>query len=134
MGTFHDANDAAFGAALAGVRGKFYQNLIAVHRLGDIKGWDEYIAFEALASFTIQGADEAEAVAMHGEGSGDEIAIDGCRGDCVSVARNQDEFAPHDEISKQGFQFLALAATQREFADKLLIAGSMLRLVVNVLE
>jgi hypothetical protein len=113
---------------------EFDQNLIAVHSFGDIGGRDEDIALKALAGFAIQRADEAKAVAVHGEGSGDEIAIDGRGGDSVTVARNQNELAAHDEISKEGFQVLALAATQREFADELLVAGGMLRLVVNVME
>jgi hypothetical protein len=134
MGSFHDADDAPFGAAFAGVGREFDQNLIAVHCFGDIRGRDEDIAIQALAGFAIQRADETKAVAVHGEASGDEIAIDGRGGDGVAVARNQNEFAAHDEIGKEGFQFLALAATQREFADELLVAGGTLRLVVNVLE
>jgi hypothetical protein len=134
MGSFHDADDAPFSSTLAGVGREFDQNLIAVHSLGYIRGRDEDIAIETLAGFAIQRADEAKAVAVHGEGSGDEIAIDGRGGDSVTVARNQNEFAAHDEIGKLGFQFLALAATQREFADELLVAGGMLRLVVNVME
>jgi hypothetical protein len=132
MGSLHNADDSAFGAALSGVRRKFDQNLIAMHCLRDVEGRDENITIKARASLAIQGADEAEAVAMHGEGSGDKIAIDGCSGDCVAVARDQHKFAANDEVGEQRFQFLALAATYGEFADKLLVSGGMLRLVVNV--
>ena len=82
----------------------------------------------------IHGADEAEAVTMHGEGSDDEIAIDGRRGDGVAVARNKDEFAAHHEIGQERFQLLALAATQGELADELLVSGGVLGLVFDVLE
>ncbi len=54
MGALHDADDAAFGAALAGVGRKLDQNLIAVHGLGGIEGRDEDVALEALANFAIQ--------------------------------------------------------------------------------
>ena len=37
MGALHDADDAAFEAAFAGVRGKLDQNLIAVHGLAGIE-------------------------------------------------------------------------------------------------
>ena len=114
--------------------GELDQHLFAVHRLGGIEGRDKYIALESLAGFPVQRTDEAEAVPVHGEVSDDEIAIDGGRGDGVAVARHQDQFAPHHEIGQQGFQFLALAAAQRELADELLVSGGTLRLVVDVLE
>ncbi len=71
---------------------------------------------------------------MHGEGSDDEIAIDGGGGDGVTVARDQDQFAAHHEIGEERFQLLALAATQGEFADELLVSGGTLGLVFDVLE
>jgi hypothetical protein len=134
MGALHDAYDTAFEAAFTGVWRKLDQNLITVHGLAGIKGRDEDIALEALANFSIYGADEAEAVTMHGEGSDEEIAIDGRRGDSVAVAGDEDEFAAHHEISQERFQCLALAATQGELADELLVSGGMLGLVFDVLE
>ena len=110
VGALHDADDAAFGASLAGVGRELDQHLVAVHRLAGIEGRDEDIALEALARLTVQRPYEAEAVTMHGERSDDEIAVDGRRGDGVAVARDQDEFAAHDKIGEQGFELLALAA------------------------
>ena len=49
VGALHDADDAAFGASLAGVGRKLDENLIAMHGLGGIKGRDEDVALEALA-------------------------------------------------------------------------------------
>ena len=102
-----------------------------MHRLAGIERRDEDVALEALANLAVQRADEAEAVAMHGEGSDDEIAIDGRGGDGVTVARDQDQFAAHHEIGEERFQFLALAATQGELADELLVSGGALGLVVR---
>ena len=134
VGALHHAHDAAFGAALAGVGGKLDQHLIAVHRLAGIERRDEHIALQSLACLPVQRPHEAEAVAVHGQGSGDQIAIHRRRGDGVTVARHQHQFAPHHQIGQQGFQFLALASAQRELADELLVAGGTLGLVVDVLE
>ena len=134
MGALHDADDTAFETALAGVRGKLDQNLVTVHCLAGIGGRDEDIALEALANFRVYGTDEAEAITMHGEASDEEIAIDRGRSDGVPVAGDEDQFAAHHEIGEERFQFLALAAPQRELADELLVSGGMLGLVFDVLE
>ena len=134
VGALHDADDAAFGASLAGVRGDLDEDLVAVHGLAGFKGRDEDIALEALAHLAVQRADEAEAVAVHGERADDEIAIDGRLGDGITVAGDQDELAADDKIGEERFELLALAATQREFADELLVSGGALGLVFDVLQ
>jgi hypothetical protein len=134
MGALHDTDDAALGAALAGVGREFDEHLIAVHGLGGIEGRDKDIALEALAHLAISRTEETEAVAMHGESADDEIAIDGRRGDGVAVTGDEDEFAAHDEIDEQGFELLALAAAQGEFADELFVSGGALGLGFDVLE
>jgi hypothetical protein len=134
MGALHDAHDAAFGAALAGVGRELDQNLIALHGLGDVEGRDEDITLEALANLAIGGTEEAEAVTMHGESTDDEIAVDGGGCDSVPVARDEDELAAHHEIGKEGLELLALAATQGEFADELFVSGGALGLGFDVLE
>ena len=134
VGALHDADDAAFVAALAGVRGEFDEDLVAVHGLAGVEGRDEDIALKTLAHLAVQRADEAEAVAVHGERADDEIAVDGRLGDGITVAGDQHELAAHDEIGEERFEFLALAASQREFADELLVSGGALGLVFDVLE
>jgi hypothetical protein len=104
-----------------------------VHCLAGIGGRDEDVALEALTNFRVYGADEAEAITMHGEVSDEKIAIDGRRSDGVAVAGDEDQFAAYHEIGEERFQFLALAASQRELADQLLISGGMLGLVFDVL-
>jgi hypothetical protein len=121
-------------AALARVRGKLDENLVAMHGFGGVKGRDEDVTLETLASFAIQRTDEAKAVTMHGERADDEIAIDGRGGDGVTVAGDEHEFAAHDEVGEEGFELLTLAAAQREFADELLVSGGTLGLVFDVLE
>jgi hypothetical protein len=133
MGALHDADDSAFETALAGVRGELDQDLVTVHCLAGNGGRDEDVPLEALANFRVHGADEAEAITMHGEVSDEKIAIDGRRSDGVAVAGDENQFAAYHEIGKERFQFLALAASQRELADQLLISGGMLGLVFDVL-
>jgi hypothetical protein len=134
VGALHDSDDPAFRSPLAGVRREFDENLVAVHGLGGIEGWDKYVTLEALAHLPVEGADEAESVAVHGERANDEIAVDGRRSNGVTIACDKDELAADDEIGEEGFELLALAATQRKFADELLVSGGALGLGFDVLE
>jgi hypothetical protein len=105
-----------------------------VHCLSGVEGRDEDVSPEALADFTVGGTDEAETITMHGESAYYEIAIDRCGCDGITVAGYEDQFAAHDKIGEEGFQFLALAAAQGEFPDELLVSGGALGLLFDVLE
>jgi hypothetical protein len=116
------------------VRREFGENLIAVHGLSGIERRNEDIALKALADFAVQRADEAEAVTVHGEGSDDEVAIDGGGGDGVTVTGDEDKLAADDEIGEKGFEFETITTAQGELADKLLVSGGTLELAFDVLE
>jgi hypothetical protein len=116
------------------VRREFGEHLIAVHGLSGIEGRNEDITLEALADFAVKRADEAEAVTVHGEGSDDEVAVDGRGGDGITVTSDEDKLAADDEIGEEGFELEAITAAQGELADKLLVSGGALGLAFDVLE
>ena len=64
-----DAEDAAELAAVGSWRSEFDEDLVALHGVVDFVGRDEDVVVAA----ALRGADEAEAVAVEVEASGDEV-------------------------------------------------------------
>src|SRR5262249_19621205 len=82
-------------------------------------------------SFAFRGY-EAIPIAMHGELSGDQVAIGGRSGQCVAVAIHLDELPTVHEALQAVVQVAAVAATpESKLLYQLLKTGSSVRLSLN---
>ena len=127
-----DADDAAeltavgeSGIALA--RQELDEHLVALHGGVDFVGRDEDVFADGHAALPGVGPDEAEAVAVQVEASGDEVvASDDGAGHRPVVAVELDESSGGGEAGEVLEQQAAFAASgQRELADELLVAGAL---------
>ena len=79
------------------------------------------------------GNDEAVAVAMHGQASGDQVLVGGgVLGQGVAVAAGLDQPAALDQRLQALGKLLPLAAAQAHLADELLESGRVVRLAFDV--
>ena len=131
------ADDASFGAAVGANVRNVGKDHVSVHRRTDLVRRDEDVSgkfrFQLTERFGI-GNDEAEAVAVHGEASGDEVLVGGCLWELEAVGVDRDELAALDQLLQMVVEFAALFAVQSEFTDELLVSGLALGLAGDVLE
>ena len=81
------------------------------------------------------GDDEAVAVAVHGQASGDEVLVSGgVLGEGVAVARGFHQAAAFDQRLQPVGELLPLLAAQGHLADELLESGRAVRLAFDVAE
>ena len=104
MRAHHRSHDAAFGAAIRTCGDDVDQHAVTVHGIADRMRRDEDISYQARLKRSTQRAcvrnDKAEAVAVHGEASDDQILV-GCglrQGVAVGVELNQ--FPSGDQLLK----------------------------------
>ena len=111
---------------------KFHQHLVAVHGRTDGLRADEDVAVDRAALARV-GDDEAVAVAMHGQASGDQVLTGGgMLGEGVAVAAGFDQPpALHQRLQAFG-ELLPLVAAQAHLADELLVSGRAVRLAFDV--
>ena len=138
MGAMDGANDASFGAAVGADVGDVDQHEVSVHGVADeVRGNEDVpgeLGLEGRAQRLGVGNDEAEAVAVHGEASSDEILVGGGLREGVAVGVDGDECAAGDELLQMLIEFAAFLAVQAEFADELLESGLALGLAGDVFE
>src|SRR5271165_2580581 len=126
------AQDAAFGAAVFLLAAKFHQDLVAVHGRADGLRVDEDVAGDGAALAGV-GDDEAVAVAVHRQASGDEVlAGGGVLGEGVAVTGGFDQAAGFDQRLQALGELLPLAAPQAHLADELLESGRAVGLAFDV--
>ena len=126
------AQDAAFGAAVVLLAAQLDQHLVAVHGRADGLRVDEDVAADRAALAGV-GNDEAVAVAMHGQASGDEVLTGGgVLGESVAVAAGLDQASAFDQRLQAFGELLALVAAQAHLADELLESGRAVRLAFDV--
>ncbi len=106
------AQDAAFGAAVFLLAAEFDQHLVAVHGRADGLRVDVDVAADRAALSGV-GNDEAVAVAVHGQASGDEVLVSGgVLGEGVAVARGFDQAPAFDQRLQPLGELLPLVAAQ----------------------
>ena len=116
---FEDLEDAALGAA-GGIRaGDADEHAVAVHGLRGGGRGEVDVALDAFDGAI--GDDEAEAIAVHAEAAGDELA--GVGGGDVEAGLEFDEFAAGGEAVEGAFEFISHGSAHAEFADELLGGG-----------
>ena len=126
------AQDAAFGAAVVVLATKLDQHLVAVHGRADGLRVDEDVAADRAALPGI-GDDEAVAVAMHGQASGDQVLLSGgVLREGIAIASGFDQAPAVDQRLQALGELLALAASQGHLADELLESRRAVRLAFDV--
>ncbi len=96
------ADDAPFGASVGADVGDVHEHHVSVHGVADLVRRNEDVAGDALLELCGErfgvGNDEAEAVAVHGEASGDEIFVGGGLRERVAVGVEGDELPALDQL------------------------------------
>ncbi len=89
--TCEHSQDTPLGAAIVALASQFHQHLVAIHGRTDGLRVDEDVADESAALASI-GDDEAIAVAMHRQASGDQVLMSGRMfGKRITVASGFDQ-------------------------------------------
>lgn len=115
-----DFDDVGVGATVGADAAHADEDFVAVHGLLGRVRIDEEITFEAFGFFV--GHDEAEAIAVHAESAGDEIA--GFGGGLVLEGTELEEEAFAREAAEGAFDFVAAHAFAAEFAEELFLVGA----------
>jgi hypothetical protein len=112
----HRTQDAAFGSPVGACGDDVDQNAVAVHGIADGVGRDENVARQTRlhrgAQRTGLWNHEAEAVAVHGKASGDEIFFGGGGGQRVAVGFDLDDFSPLRELEQAAVEIGASFSVQ----------------------
>ena len=127
------SRDAAALPAVGPGRRQFHQDLIALHGAVHLVGRNEDVVIPAgLAGLRPH---KAEAIAVHIQTAGDQVAASGCLGQRPVIAVGLDQFAARGHAVQLFEQHTAFAApTQPQFADQLLVAGTLAGGAFNSME
>ncbi len=114
-------------------RSQFYQYLVALHGAIHLVGRNEDIVITAgLAGFRPH---KAKAVAMYIQTAGDQIVTRNGLGQGPVIAVRFNQFAPRGHAVELFDQHTALSpAAQAQFANQLLVAGSLARGTFDTME